>query len=828
MRSLLRARHLVPFAALLLFGCEAPRSVSPVRPSEPRLEISDGAHNGGNSHFVFLPPMVGQTPVAKRPADVTLLPTVQVCEWSAGACGTVVATFTTVAGTGGARVALSGGTAGSYGVNWDTGKCSQTVCQLDVRKTYRVVVSVAGIELGHLDLVVVSSGSALKNVDTQEYVGLLDGRTLPIRFRIEQGAIAATAVGASGGTVTLASDVTLAIPAGALAAATTITVVPEAAAAGDSRLIAGSTYQFGPDGTTFRAPVTLRLAYDPALLPAGVSEQHLHVVTRDAQGGEWTEVPGSTVDVATKTVTAAVTHFSEYGLMEFQQVTRIALELRDPTNGGVEIGAFYPLARFAASMYLDNGPEPVAGRNPVVTSSDTTVARIVEIKDWDDYGPIDQTHATVVYVFEPLRLGTTRMTVSIDGVSEHLDITVIPDVVAGVYVEPEATTVSIGGQQQYTVSMSSKFGVPITGRTVVWSVLDPAIATISPTTGLVRGMSGGCTRVTASVPADNTAGATPLTVTPATPWIVSIGIGSSSNELWVNGIGRCDPRPLTATPNVREAKPRWSPDGSKILYVDADRGDLYWMDAYGGSPHPIPISHGARGTRSGTWSPDVTRILFTGEDPTSQTEEIVVADLDGSNERQVTTGTRGTYFYAEEPRWSPDGSKIAYYRGGTRKDVFVVNVDGTDPHRVTSPGCCGQDPESMEPEWSPDGSHLAFIYNSQLYTARPDGSDLREVVHETNGVQADFSWSPDGSHLAYFAFGPSYGLRVVNVDGTGLTTIARFPQMQVSAWTRDSKSVIAPFFLSSNNKWNMWSFPIDGSESIFLEPLNAVQADVRP
>src|SRR5262249_39940496 len=37
------------------------------------------------------------------------------------------------------------------------------------------------------DVDVVSSGSQLKNVNTNEFIPLLDGRTLPIKVRIEQG-----------------------------------------------------------------------------------------------------------------------------------------------------------------------------------------------------------------------------------------------------------------------------------------------------------------------------------------------------------------------------------------------------------------------------------------------------------------------------------------------------------------------------------------------------------------------------------------------------------------------------------------------------------------
>jgi hypothetical protein len=69
-----------------------------------------------------------------------------------------------------------------YIVNWHSGDFA-----LDPSRTYRILVMAGPVELGHADVDVVSSGRELRNVATNEYVALLDGRTLPIRFRIEDG-----------------------------------------------------------------------------------------------------------------------------------------------------------------------------------------------------------------------------------------------------------------------------------------------------------------------------------------------------------------------------------------------------------------------------------------------------------------------------------------------------------------------------------------------------------------------------------------------------------------------------------------------------------------
>ena len=119
---------------------------------------------------------------------------------------------------------------------------------------------------------------------------------------------------AAGGTVqTGDAKVKLVAPAGAVASDTAVTIVPAIAPPSAAGLVPGSAYDFGPAGTTFTSPVTLTLSYDPAALPAGVTEDSLQLETVSA--GAWGAVPGSAVNVATHTVSAPVSHFSTYGLL---------------------------------------------------------------------------------------------------------------------------------------------------------------------------------------------------------------------------------------------------------------------------------------------------------------------------------------------------------------------------------------------------------------------------------------------------------------------------------------------------------------------------------
>jgi hypothetical protein len=181
-------------AFALISGCSEPTALrSAVDPSaRPAQDISDAVHNSGKKGFYFLPPMVA-APSTSGTFDPDLSPKVSICLWAGTSCGSTTAEFTTTTGAGG-NVVVVDAAAQQYRVNWDTKSCATGPCQLDASKTYRLTVSVNGIALGHADLDVVASGSELRNVQTLEYVPLLDGRTLPIKFRVEKGVLGSIAV----------------------------------------------------------------------------------------------------------------------------------------------------------------------------------------------------------------------------------------------------------------------------------------------------------------------------------------------------------------------------------------------------------------------------------------------------------------------------------------------------------------------------------------------------------------------------------------------------------------------------------------------------------
>jgi TolB protein len=156
----------------------------------------------------------------------------------------------------------------------------------------------------------------------------------------------------------------------------------------------------------------------------------------------------------------------------------------------------------------------------------------------------------------------------------------------------------------------------------------------------------------------------------------------------------------------------WSPDGSRILYSDANRGDLWIMNADGSGRLKI-VEDAALG-RGASWSPDGSRIAFTRTvgpvycvaNPTWGTGpremDIFVIDVDGSGERNVTDKPGQEWW----PSWSPDGTRLVYVEwyatdaflhvcGSDR--LSIINADGTGYAPLTEDG--GQLDEW--PVWGP-------------------------------------------------------------------------------------------------------------------------------
>ena len=94
----------------------------------------------------------------------------------------------------------------------------------------------------------------------------------------------------------------------------------------------GIGYDFGPNGATFSKPVRITITYNPAELPAGVSETNLVLAYYDTATKQWVTIPGGIVNTADHTITVSVSHFTLFSVMS-PKVTTTTTKPANNTKG---------------------------------------------------------------------------------------------------------------------------------------------------------------------------------------------------------------------------------------------------------------------------------------------------------------------------------------------------------------------------------------------------------------------------------------------------------------------------------------------------------------
>lgn len=201
----------------------------------------------------------------------------------------------------------------------------------------------------------------------------------------------------------------------------------------------------------------------------------------------------------------------------------------------------------------------------------------------------------------------------------------------------------------------------------------------------------------------------------------------------------------------------WSPDGTRIAYMEGSPPQIWMMGATGDKRRQL-TDYGD-GAEAPAWSADGTMLVFArGASTLSANGDVYVMDADGSHPRQVTSGDRSDI----SPSLAPDGSKVAF-EGGTpgRTDIYVADVGTGVETRIAHGGSF--------PVWSPDGGLILFKKPSGgLWTMRPDGTGEQEIPLPFT-QPAFHSWSADGSQIAFIVeVPPDYSqvdVFVVSSDG---------------------------------------------------------------
>ncbi len=251
------------------------------------------------------------------------------------------------------------------------------------------------------------------------------------------------------------------------------------------------------------------------------------------------------------------------------------------------------------------------------------------------------------------------------------------------------------------------------------------------------------------------------------------------------------------------------------------------------------------------FSADGRRLIFQSTRDGRSCDQEYVMNVDGTGLERVSTGTGKTtcgFFFANDQRIlfgsshavqqacpaKPDPSK-GYVWGLDPFDIYTARPDGRDLRRLTNYGVY-----TAEAVVSPNGRTIVFTSlkdgDLEIYTMNVDGTNVRRLT-TTPGYDGGPWWSPDGTKIVYRAWHPvdsalttyrgllaqrlvrpnRMELWVMNADGSGQRQVTQLGGANFGpSWTPDGRRLI----FSSNYKQ-----PRSGNFDLYLVDLDGTRLE---
>jgi dipeptidyl aminopeptidase/acylaminoacyl peptidase len=202
----------------------------------------------------------------------------------------------------------------------------------------------------------------------------------------------------------------------------------------------------------------------------------------------------------------------------------------------------------------------------------------------------------------------------------------------------------------------------------------------------------------------------------------------------------------------------FSPDNRRLVYVRGGDHGANWPAEGNLQPNP----NGATvQPKMQVWSVAVAggtpALLGEGDEPVISpagdrvafvnTHRIWIAPIDGAKPAEQAFFARGS---SESPRWSPDGTALAFVSDRDDHSFIGIYTNATTPVRYISPSTS----RDVDPVWSPDGRSIAFIRMPgrggtprstlqqqpqpwSIWVARSDGSESARPIWRSGEALVD-------------------------------------------------------------------------------------------